>query len=450
VYNSLAFEKIVLRMQEENCMQTPESVRNLGKPVLCRGISIVILLCCAVTSRAQDPQPPMQLGTATFSPNPVTCAPGKSPSYPLSGANCYIATVVGCKAYLTNPSSPDDTLPPVHATVAISTPTSWSSSNGKVVVLFGGGDGEDYFNAGYAGAYFNAGFKVIQVAWGVPTDQYLDQTWRDNLDQPFVKVMKYEGCRPATLLRALYDQINTSGGVAMCAQGHSTGATALAFSLAWYGADNYLDNVVFTSGPPQADIRAGCQYPAVLPFSNPIDVCTQNKCVGFAPIWNDCTQYGNGGHPGDMGHAYDCRQPHQEVDLQDAAKAVAQYTGNSLNYGNCNNTKDTNAATTSNDLAWYRMSVVSDIADYSYPKTSVYAFLCSTTVDLPNNSAAQAWLYLNKILSTRNGLHGFYRVDGCTGIETIWAPDSIAFGDGGHGFDVSKQRMIDDCVKSHP
>lgn len=46
----------------------------------------------------------------------------------------------------------------------------------------------------------------------------------------------------------------------------SAGAAAIAYPLAWYGADRntpggYLDTVLFTSGPTLSDIKAGCQYP---------------------------------------------------------------------------------------------------------------------------------------------------------------------------------------------
>jgi hypothetical protein len=41
----------------------------------------------------------------------------------------------------------------------------------------------------------------------------------------------------------------------MCALGDSAGSAAIAYSLAYYGAGSYLDNVELLSGPVLSDIE---------------------------------------------------------------------------------------------------------------------------------------------------------------------------------------------------
>ena len=69
------------------------------------------------------------------------------------------------------------------------------------------------------------------------------------------------------------------------------------------------------------------------------------------------------------------------------------------------------------------MSVVSTGAHYDYPRTSASGFRCATGLtqaDLPNNSAAQAWQYLQNVQVGQEINFGIYRVDGCRGSEDIW------------------------------
>jgi hypothetical protein len=325
-----------------------------------------------------------------------------------SHSACYRTTVTGC----VDPLGSNTFLPDIGAYLAVSTPAQW---NGGTVVLFSGGSGTAWFvtdtdtDPVYAPYYFDAGLQVVLVAW--------KPTWRDNTNAPEVKSMKYEACRPATLLKMAYQshsihRKDDSTG-AMCAQGHSTGATAIAFALAWYDADSYLNNVLFTSGPPQANIKAGCQYPAVSPFNNPIEVCAGASpgepapmChVGTNGTWNDCTQYLRGGRS--------CASPDDPTRLSPAS-SVAHYTNNPP--GNCNDWNRQHDATTSYDSNWFDMSVVSTGADYSYVNTSVHAFLCATGEE-ENNSAAQSWLYLQHLSAPNLDV---YRVDQCGGNEQIW------------------------------
>jgi len=45
----------------------------------------------------------------------------------------------------------------------------------------------------------------------------------------------------------------------MCALGDSAGSAAVAYSLAYYNAGSYFDNVELLSGPVLSDIEQGCQ-----------------------------------------------------------------------------------------------------------------------------------------------------------------------------------------------
>jgi hypothetical protein len=331
------------------------------------------------------------------------------------------------------------------------------------IVIFNGGAGTDWFGVGrngvtYVQKYVDSGFQVMQVMWQW---QPTFETWRDNSDHPPVKNLKVEGCRPATLLHYLYKapwghNSGTGFTKGMCAQGHSTGATAIAYALAWYGAGSdspatgYLDHALFTSGPAQADLELGCKYDGSTPL--PINVCPagQTKCGG-APTWQDCAQYNNGFGPNP--YHLDCMG--RQVNDADAAASVAQFTFTSNPPANCNNTNDSGIATTAfQNSKWKIMSVVSTGFRYDYPRTSVSAFLCASGPgqygDLPNNSAAQAWQYLQSF--TDGPLINVYPVEQCQGTEEIWGPAARVYqagGGGQFGFEASTNNMITQCTKRH-
>lgn len=299
---------------------------------------------------------------------------GKGGSLPLKGATCYNTTISNCSNY-NFPGDPP-TIAPINATIAVSNPSSW---NGSTIFLHNGSDGRDYFNQGesglsYAQDYVNNGFQVVQMIWQ-------GQGWQ-NAPGEAVQILKFEACRPATLLNAVYQNIHGGPGApgAMCAQGHSAGSAAMAYALAWYNAGKYLADVVLTSGPVYANVEAGCQYPAPKMFQQPIEVCppTQYGCVDGPPGgWTDATQYDAG-----------------------ASTAVAGYT---ITGANCNNWTRSNQPTTSTqNQDWGGMSVVSQGASYSYPNTRLYAFLCSPlSTGTPNNSAAQGQLFYQNFVSLR-------------------------------------------------
>jgi hypothetical protein len=87
---------------------------------------------------------------------------------------------------------------------------------------------------------------------------------------------------------------------------------------------------------------------------------------------------------------------------------------------------------------------VSAGANYSYPNTSLYAFLCATGQS-QNNTAGQGQLFYQNFTSTSQVLnYNVYRVNNCGGDEKIWNGTTS---DGSSAFTVSANAMLNSCVK---
>lgn len=409
--------------------QSPLSVGaltiRLTKPTIAvAGFAVLLILGSSSKSWAQSN--PLTLGKVTTFSVETPCPAGEHGSKPLSYATCYMATVDDCPSYQSGV-----TIPPINANVGVSTPPNWNNST---IFLHSGGNGEDYFDAkpdtgkyvSYANQYYNAGFQVVQIAWL--------GNWADNTNEPPLKVAKYEACRTATILNFAYTSplihnsgANSSG--AMCAQGHSAGSAAMAYPLAWYGASSYLNSVLLTSGPVYANIAAGCQYPPASQFKNPITVCPSGQfgCqAGAANTWPNTVQYLNDG----------------------TSSFVAEITDNPP--GNCNNYTGSGTPTTSDNQDWLKMSIGSSGASYSYPKTSLYAYLCNNplntqTMTNQNNAAGEGQLFYQNITSASQVLnYAVYGVTGCVNYEEIWDGN---ISNGSSAFTSSAQNMINSCVK---
>jgi hypothetical protein len=361
---------------------------------------------------------------------------------------CYKVGVTNCPTQDVN-----HPVPQLLAYVAVTQVDAGFSSRGTIVLHSGDG-GTGFLNAGdgtpYVQAYHQAHFTTVQVAW---TDD-----WDDNTapDPPPVKSVKDEACRPATLLKFIHDNYAVPATGAMCAQGHSGGASALGYAMEFYGADRaanttqngngYLDTVVMTSGPTLADIYNGCHYLAP-PHPVTSSVCHGGVCVGSATEWQSCLQ-----HP--MSGQLDCFGGGRKYPAGDGnyatARAVAMHTID-LN-ANCNNWKGSGVDTTAIDPDWLDMSLV-PAPFHQYPQTFVYGFLCSgpnyneNLDDTSNSSAAQGWSYLSTLSVSSGQPNAFpqiYRVDGCADPEMIWAHGSTAVG-GTSGYATSEGAMENNC-----
>jgi hypothetical protein len=94
------------------------------------------------------------------------------------------------------------------------------------------------------------GFRTVQVDWG--------RNWfqaKPGLEEGMGNL----ACRPASILKWVFDNLHGSQvDKAFCSDGHSNGASQLAYSLTRYGMGKYLDLAVFESGPNFTYIDQGC------------------------------------------------------------------------------------------------------------------------------------------------------------------------------------------------
>ena len=428
-------------------------------------------MMCSALSYAQ--RQTLQLGTAHVV-GQTTTAPC---NFPVQGADawyyhddptrtsCSNVMVTGC-ATQGNPNNP---LPTLLAYVAVTYQPA-GTSQGTVVLLDGDG-GTSFFNSGdgtnqYVDDYYRNGhFTTVQFAWAA--------AWNDNTANPppSVKSVKDEACRPATLLKYIHDNYAVSSTGAMCAQGHSGGASAIAYAMEFYGADRavsggYLDTVVMTSGPTLADIYNGCHYDPQGSQAAASNVCQGGVCVGSAPQWQACLEHAMGGQVNCFPDGDPNRALYQNDGRYGTARAVAMHTVGinnlALGHANCNNWKQTGLDTHSGgiDDAWRDMSLV-PVPYGHYPQTFVYGFLCEGPKfmvddqgfrwDISNSSAAQAWSYLSAISPSpsQGTLPAIYRVNKCEDPEMIWKPHSDAVGSGMSGYGASEDAMVNNCNTTH-
>ena len=376
---------------------------------------------------------------------------------------CHTVVVSGC------PNSHDlnNPLPGLTAFVAVNLRPAGTTPLGTIVLLDGDG-GKSFLTVGegnskYVEDYYNASFTTVQVAWA--------DDWDDNSAESNFKSVKDEACRPATLLKYIHDNYAVSSTGAMCAQGHSGGASAIAYAMEFYGADRavsggYLDTVVMTSGPTLADIYNGCHYDPQGSQAAASNVCQGGVCVGSAPQWQACLEHAMGGQVNCFPDGDPNRALYQNDGRYGTARAVAMHTVGinnlALGHANCNNWKQTGLDTHSGgiDDAWRDMSLV-PVPYGHYPQTFVYGFLCEGPKfmvddqgfrwDISNSSAAQAWSYLSAISPSpsQGTLPAIYRVNKCEDPEMIWKPHSDAVGSGMSGYGASEDAMVNNCNTTH-
>jgi hypothetical protein len=312
---------------------------------------------------------PLSLGTVT-GVTPITCPSGYN-----SGTVCYTATVENCSGALN---------------LGFTYGELGTGSSGTIVTFNGGaGDTTPEGSPSFATDYSNAGYKVVQVVWSGP--------WEDTADGSGVSI-KTAGCRPATVLKYVYQNIytNSSGTAGMCAQGTSAGSGAIGYALAEYGSGAYLDNVELLSGPVFGDIEKGC----VVPNTPTVTVCPAGVTA--------CNTGTEGGWP----------DPPQYIDGD--ITAINNWSGIDACNGSSNTTSAENAA-------WKHMSIVDGLSDstLSYPNTAVAGWLCSNTSvscggagnPCQNNSAAEGQYFYSAITADKQ--LEVYRVDECTGAEGV-------------------------------
>src|SRR5579863_2982780 len=221
------------------------------------------------------------------------------------------------------------------------------------IVLHGGGQGTMPFAGGIA-LYAGSGYSLVTLAWA--TD------WEDT--GVSTKNVLTAACRPATFFNYIFQNVATTG--AKCAEGFSAGSAALAYALAWYGAESYLDKVELVSGPVFSDIAQGCMVPQPAPLT----VCPAGQF---------------GCEPGDTFQDSPSYPPGLSI-------GVGQITGDS----SCGGSNPTSSTSNGN---WKAMSIVdgTDAPTFAYPNTSVGGWICDNG---QNNSAAQGDIFFQQFKST--------------------------------------------------
>lgn len=302
-----------------------------------------------------------------------------------------------------------------------------------VVIFFNGGDGTmPYGDATgtpaapltMAQLYFSAGYEVVQLAWNAAWQG----TNQGQLGILYPGNIQAAACRPATFINWIYNNVylpitqgihgNPSAG--MCAQGASAGSAQIAYSMAYYGAGAWLDNVELISGPVLSDIAQGCQNPA----PPDITMCPNNGTQ--AQQWG-CPAPNQGGASWTLSPTY--------------LGAYANGVGNWTYDTSC---ASPNGTTQQSDLRWLAMSIVDQpgtsggvTPTFSYPTTAMSGWICRSLKDqasahtcqtdygqnqnyCPNNSSSEGEIFYQLFTSINTPPHyALYPVDTCSGPEGV-------------------------------
>jgi hypothetical protein len=271
-------------------------------------------------------------------------------------------------------------IPDLTATVATANPSGTAKGT---IILMSGNTGTTLFNSGFASPYLKGGFRVVQLAWA--------SDWEDTGGVG----LKSAACRPATFFLWVFNGAHKGSRTAgFCAQGNSGGGIEVAYSLAEYGLADYFDYLVLSSGPGFARIDYGCDPP--LYTGGPLNLCPllQNAPYAFTK-----------------------------------GMQVDKYEG-------------TNSCATSNppqsDInKWAADSIISDGATYSYPKTDMSWYFCTTPPVI--NSTGEGEFYISQVTPKSpadvNCYSGF-----CQG-EGVWQDPNA--------FSMTQSEMLSKCVPNH-
>jgi len=340
-------------------------------------------------------------------PTPLSACPaGEWFQYTDSGGtdhpmNCVSATLASC------PNAAD-----LAFTYGYLSPSGIIAGDVKgVIVYFDGGDGTQPLAKGSPTAgdmvtyYFEQGYELVQIAWS----SAWEATYNPFPSGTFGNIQA-AACRPATFLNYvdanIYQpvfQANPTAG--MCAHGVSAGSTQILYSMTYYGAANFLDNVELVSGPVFSEIEQGCEEPP----AGAVTVC---------PVGQYGCQLGSGS-------SWSLPPTYQTGNYQDV--------GSWTNDNSCG-VPNTTTSSTSN-TRWLQQSIVDGGINnpiYSYPNTAMAAWLCRsvqnpdnidcatnyTGKDCANNSSPQAEIFYSQITSANSPpVYKVVAVDNCEGSE---------------------------------
>ena len=305
-------------------------------------ITLLTLVALALTGsiiapRSQAQRAPLPLGTVTNVSRLSSCPAGF-----FTGMTCF-------QARMSCPNTAE-------IGFTYGAKDSAGAARGTIVLLEGGTGKSASGGSEYAGKYLHDGFRIVDMAW--------ESAWE--VTGVATASIKTAACRPATFLNYVSKNLNGDG--SMCAQGDSAGSGAVAYSLAWYGAGDFLDKVELLSGPVFGNIEQGCIVPN-------------------APISTVCPagQYGCNGAPWPDSPAY----------VGGDITAIDAWSGKPT----CNGTQTTSKAA---NLSWQAMSIVdgTDNPSFSYPQTAMAGWMCSNIAGSQNNSAAQGEFFYEQFTNS--------------------------------------------------
>jgi len=387
--------------------------------------ALAVIACCffATPTHAQTPLSLGTLSTGGVNNPPTPCNNGNgwyyfNNNFAIVPMNCQTATVSGCN------------------NLGVTTSDNWPVTIGYLnpvgivpgvtvaqglIILHGGGNGTAPESYALADNYFRAGYEVVQVVWG---DDW--ELISDPINSGYGNIQA-AACRPATAFNWISTNLfptvfNANSQAGMCALGDSAGSAAVAYSMAYYNAGSYLDNVELLSGPVLSDVEQGCQWK---PQAASVTVCSStSKNGGYG------CQLG-GGSTWTLSPTY----------LSGANSSVGGWT----NDMSCANANGLNQSTTQqSETQWLLQSLVdqSNITGlgatptFNYPSTAMSAWLCRSVQanpnfacaannnnnynSCPNNSSPQGQLFYQNILSTSAPPHfAVYAVDNCSNAEGV-------------------------------
>jgi hypothetical protein len=398
--------------------------------LVCVALAMTLNACGGGSSSNPATSQPTQPGVPSVSNITGTTCTGDFYSSSTTPAVCQTATVTGC------PNAAN-----LNFTYSYDAP---ASSKGTIAFISGGAGTVDAGDASAAGYYFSQGYEVIQIEWADDWELTTIPSTDGGSNSTYTSNIQLAACRNATLLNYIFTGGNTklySGG-GRCAQGSSAGSAAIAYALTFYGAGNYLDAVELISGPPLADIEQGC----VVPTAPERTVCPAD-------------QFGcdlGGSSPWVLGPQY-----------TGAKNGVQSWTGDPTCAAGV-------TTSTSSKQAWLQQSIVNDGTNnpvYSYPNTSMSAWLCQSVADsnecvggtntgqggspqddCPNNATSQAQIYYAKLTSDSSNLpkapYNIYAVQNCNGPEGVSsATTNVPALNNIDGQTAIEQDMVNRCVK---
>jgi (2Fe-2S) ferredoxin len=210
------------------------NARRNGLTIFCRAAALSVIFCfSAGSSLAQGS--PFPLGTIQPAPAPTNCPAG----YTCSGVQVTCPQVANSH----------------RGSLAIAAHTQGNPRG--LVMLFTGGPGSEWWTSqapeapALADELRAQGFTLAQVKWS--------NSWHSTVAGNDAGPA-HLGCRPATVIRYVYDNYYLPLGITparigqagFCITGNSGGASQVSYALSHYGLENILNVVIPTGGPPHS------------------------------------------------------------------------------------------------------------------------------------------------------------------------------------------------------